>query len=81
MLLGDERTPVAGTTFSVDMHVLWSVSRIDTQETVWQQLVASEATATVGDAFNAQNRARVATERAARQNIERAPVALAGAPL
>jgi hypothetical protein len=63
------------------MTVLWSLSRNDTRETVWQALIESQHTATAGEAFAGVVRVRKATEGAARENIEAAIQQLAGAAL
>jgi hypothetical protein len=71
-ILGDTRQPAAGTSFTVEMHVLWTLWRADEPSPVWQSLVKSSDRRGVGDAFNAQNRLRLATEMAARANITEA---------
>lgn len=66
---------------TTEMTVLWSLSRVDTEETIWQDLVLSSCTATVGDAFVGTTRMRMATEGAARNNIRTALERLAAADL
>ena len=72
----DFSQPPAGFNLTVDMHVLWSLSRVDTGETVWQQLIRSKYTAQWYEAYLYQVRLRRATEGAARANIREALVQL-----
>jgi hypothetical protein len=81
VVLGDIRLPVAGADMTTVMTVLWSLSRNDTRETVWQALIESQHTAQSGEAFAGVVRVRKATEGAARENIEAAIQQLAGAAL
>ena len=77
-VLGDLRQPVGGLNEPTEMTVLWSVSRGDTGETVWQELVRT--TGTSANFFGAW-RIRNAAEEAARENIRRALALLAEADL
>jgi hypothetical protein len=61
--------PTFGLSFLVKMEVGWTLKRIDTGKTVWQESIQSEFTATTGDAFIGAKRLRLATEGAARNNI------------
>jgi hypothetical protein len=76
--LGDLRQPAEGGNAPTQMTVLWSVSRVDTQETVWQELIATD-----GISHNpiAVLRLRGGVENAARKNIREALARLAEAPL
>jgi len=72
VVVGDLRQPPGGFNMTTEMTVLWSLSRVDSRETVWQQLVTSSHTATVGDAFAGVVRLRKSAEGAARENIREA---------
>lgn len=78
-VLDDLRQPPGGFNMTTEMTVLWSLSRVDTQETVWQELIPSSYTATVGQAFAGVVRARKSAEGAARTNIREALERLANA--
>lgn len=69
VILGDLKQPAAGANFSVEMTTLWTLWRGSESLPLWQSLVVSQDTRGVSDAFNAQNRLRLATEMAARANI------------
>ena len=77
-VLGDLRQPVGGLNEPTVMTVLWSVSRVDSRETVWQELVE-----TTGHSANFVGawRIRNAAEEAAQRNIERALALLSEADL
>jgi hypothetical protein len=81
VVLDDVRQPPGGFNMTTEMTVLWSLSRVDTKETVWQELVQSSYTATVGQAFAGVVRARMSAEGAARNNIRNALEKLALAEL
>ncbi|MBU5636953.1 hypothetical protein KOM00_09420 [Geomonas sp. Red69] len=61
--------PVFGLSFTVKMEAGWTLKRVATGETVWQESIKSEHTATTGDAFIGATRLRLATEGAGRKNI------------
>ncbi|QWV94894.1 hypothetical protein KP004_06870 [Geomonas oryzisoli] len=61
--------PVFGMAFTVKMEAGWTLKRIATGETVWQESIKSEHTSTTGDAFIGATRMRLATEGAGRKNI------------
>lgn len=61
--------PVFGFSFTVKMEAGWTLKRVASGETVWQEAIKSEHTATTGDAFVGVTRLRLATEGAARNNI------------
>ncbi len=61
--------PVFGFSFTVKMEAGWTLKRTATGETVWQESIKSEHTATTGDAFVGATRLRLATEGAGRNNI------------
>lgn len=61
--------PSFGFSFLVKMEAGWTLKRIDTDKTVWQESIHSEFTATPSDAFAGEKRLHIATEGAARNNI------------
>lgn len=61
--------PVFGFSFTVKMEAGWTLKRAASGETVWQEAIKSEHTATTGDAFVASTRLRLAVEGVARNNI------------
>jgi len=64
--------PIAGFSMTVTVEVNWTLSRSSDKSVVWQKAVISNHTATTGDAFAGVTRLRMATEGAARKNIEQA---------
>jgi hypothetical protein len=60
--------PSFGGAFTVKMEAGWTLKRASGQ-TVWQESIQSESTATMGDSVVAVTRLRLATEGAARNNI------------
>lgn len=78
VVLGDLRQPIGGLNEPTQMTVLWSLSSLETGETVWQELVASTGHST--NFFGAW-RIRNAAEEAARENIRQAIERLAEADL
>jgi hypothetical protein len=81
VVLGSVRQPLAGGDFTTDVETIWNLFSLRSGRTVWQKVVTTSFTATTGDAFNATNRLRIATEGAARENIQRGVAELAEAPL
>lgn len=77
-VLGDLRQPIGSVNGTTVMTVLWSLSRIDTREVVWQKLVESQG---ISHNFVAVWRLRGGAEYAARDNIQQALQLLADAPL
>ena len=73
--------PIFGTTFTVEMETGWSLSRTADQSVVMRKSVKSSGTATMGDAFAAVTRLRLAVEAAARDNISQGLAAIAGLDL
>jgi hypothetical protein len=61
--------PLFGTTFTVQMETGWSLARTSDRSVVMRKAVKSSGTATMGDAFAAVTRLRLAVEAAARDNI------------
>lgn len=77
--LEDLAAPLSGLDMTAYLTVDWALSRTADHKVLWHELIHSKATATLGDAFAGLHRARIADERAARQNIERALSGLATA--
>lgn len=63
--------PSFGFSFTVTMKTVWSLVHTDSLKVLMRESVRSSFTATVGDAFAAVTRLRVATEGAAQENIRR----------
>ena len=61
--------PVFGTTFTVDLETAWSLTRTADRSAVMRKSVKSTGTATMGEAFAAVVRLRMAVEKAAQENI------------
>jgi hypothetical protein len=61
--------PMFGMAFTVKMEMGWTLKRVDTGAVVWQEMIKSEHTATVSDAFVGATRLKMATEGAARNNV------------
>jgi len=69
--------PVAGFDMTVTLQTDWILTRPPEERVLWQQRILSPYTATMGDAFAGVTRLRVATEGAARRNIEQGLAKLA----
>jgi hypothetical protein len=61
--------PIAGSVMTVRVEIGWTLSRTASQKTVWQESILTSDTSTSDEEFNAQNRLKLATERAAKKNI------------
>ena len=61
--------PSFGLSFTVKLEAGWTLKRASNAQSVWQESIKSEFTATTSDAFAAVTRLRLATEGAARNNI------------
>ena len=61
--------PVFGATFTVEMETAWSVTKVSDKSVVMRQSVKSTGVATMGEAFVAVTRLRMAVENAAKENI------------
>lgn len=70
--------PLFGGTFTVEMETAWSLTRVADRSVVLRKAVQSSGTATMGDAFAAVTRLRLAVEAAARNNISQGLTAIAG---
>jgi hypothetical protein len=61
--------PVFGATFTVDLETAWSLTRTADRSALMRKSVKSTGTATMGEAFAAVVRLRLAVEKAAQENI------------
>lgn len=61
--------PVFGATFTVELETAWSLTKTSDRSVVLRKSVKSTGVATMGDAFAAVKRLRLAVENAARDNI------------
>jgi hypothetical protein len=61
--------PVFGATFTVEMETAWSVTKVSDKSVVMRKSVKSTGVATMGEAFVAVTRLRMAVENAAKENI------------
>lgn len=61
--------PVFGTTFTVEMESAWSMIKNSDRSVVLRKSVKSSGVATMGDAFAAVTRLRLAVQMAAKENI------------
>jgi hypothetical protein len=73
--------PVIGFDMTVSLEVTWSLTRKGEQKPQWEKSFRSQARKSVGDAFVAVTRLRMATEAAAQNNIAEALNALAALEL
>jgi len=62
--------PAFGFSFTVNLEAGWTLQRVNNGTIVWQESIKSSHTATVDDAFVGAKRLQLATEGAARNNIE-----------
>ena len=62
--------PNFGFSFTVGLEMGWTLIRASDSSTVWQEAIKSEHTASATDAFAGTTRLRLATEGAARNNVE-----------
>lgn len=61
--------PVFGTTFTVEMETAWSLTRLSDSSIALRKAVSSTGSASMGEAFVAATRLRLAVEAATRSNI------------
>jgi hypothetical protein len=73
--------PVFGTTFTVDMEAAWTLTKTADNSIMMQKSIKSTGKATMGDAFVAATRIRLAVENAARENIDQGLKAIMGLSL
>ena len=61
--------PMAGNEMTVRVEIGWTLTHTASMEIVWQESILTSDTASSDEEFNANNRIRLATERAAKKNI------------
>lgn len=69
--------PALGFNLTVTLQADWILTRPPDEHELWRKRILSPYTATMGDAFSGAKRLRLATEGAARQNIEKGLAELA----
>jgi hypothetical protein len=62
--------PLIGFSMTVTMEVSYTLFDSQAKKSIWEKSITSEHTASPGEAFAGVKRLRIATEGAARQNIE-----------
>jgi len=77
----DLEQPIFGASMKVRMEAAWMLINNASGETVWKQAIESQYTAGAFDAFAAVTRIRLATEGAARNNIQQGIALLSGLDL
>jgi hypothetical protein len=75
----DLSLPMAGFNMTVNLRVDWRLVRLSDNAIAWHDTISTTCTKTVGDAFAGAHRENLATEGAARKNIEQGINELAGA--
>ena len=65
------KQPIAGFDMTVSLRAQWKLTKLSSSQVIYQDVIASEFTATVIDKFYGVERLRVANEGAARNNIEK----------
>ena len=68
--IGRVSQPLAGFSMTVTLEVSYSLVESQSHRAVWQKNISSTHTASAGEAFVGTTRLRIATEGAAKQNIE-----------
>ena len=68
--------PLFGANFTVTMEAAWSLSETSTKQYLMRKAIKSSHTATMGEAFAAVTRLRLALEGAVQKNIEQGIIAL-----
>jgi hypothetical protein len=67
----DLEQPTFGASMTVNMEAAWALINNDTRKTIWKKSIKSQYTAGAFDAFAGVTRIRLATEGAARNNINK----------
>jgi hypothetical protein len=75
----DLAQPAQGFNMTVQLEVDWKLMRVSDSQVLWHEKIRSEYTAKLGAAFAGWTRMRIATEGAARKNIEEGLAKLAAA--
>lgn len=79
--IGKVDQPIMGFSMTVKMEVSYTLADTQSNKSVWSKNVASEYTASVGAAFAGVERLRIATEGAAKANIQQAMTEMAALQL
>ena len=69
VMIFDLTQPSFGLSFTVKMEAVWSLAHADSKKVIMRESIRSSFTATMGEAFAAVTRLRLATEGAAQENI------------
>lgn len=69
--------PIFGATFTVNMEAAWSMTKTSDRSVVLRKSIKSTGSATMGEAFVAVTRLRMAVENAAKDNISQGIKAMA----
>lgn len=73
--------PMFGMSFKIDMEMAWSLVNAKTGDVVMRESIESSHTATMGEAFAAVTRIRLAVEGAAQENIRQGLEKISGLSL
>lgn len=73
--------PMAGFSMTATIETNWTLARLSDKQVVWRKAVVSSYTAKTGEAFAGVKRLRLATEGAARNNIQDAIVQMSALAL
>jgi hypothetical protein len=63
--------PMFGFTFTVESKIRYTLRDKSSRQTVFEDVITANGTATTGDAFAGVKRLRIATERSAQENIKK----------
>lgn len=63
--------PMFGFTFTVESKIRYTLRNKSSRQTVMENMITANGTATTGDAFAGVKRLRIATERSAQENIKK----------
>lgn len=69
--------PIFGATFTVEMEMAWSMTKLSDRSVVLRKSIKSTGTASMGEAFVGVTRLRMAVEKAAKDNISQGVKAIA----
>lgn len=73
--------PKFGFSMTVTLEMNWTLTQADPDQVIWQRGIATTYTAKTGEAFAGVKRLRLATEGAARMNIQEALAAISSLDL
>ena len=71
IFLGDSKQTFFGMNMETIIEVVWNLSSVETEKTIWQEVVTSSHIATGSDAFSGATRFRISAEKAAQKNIKK----------